>query len=100
MLRDLLDRKGYAYLMLRDLLDRIGVLFSCFSLSLISTYGLFDVRRFEKDPLEELKEEGKLEESEKETDLDLQSDARRRPGPTESNPSEAQHKFISYFTST
>ncbi|GKA42250.1 putative reverse transcriptase domain-containing protein [Tanacetum coccineum] len=38
----------------------------------------------EEEPLEEPKEKGYLEESEKETDSDLLSDARSRPGPAES----------------
>nr|GEZ11495.1 hypothetical protein [Tanacetum cinerariifolium] len=40
-----------------------------------------------KEPIEEPKEEGKLEDSKEEVDLDLLSDARSRPGPTESGDS-------------
>ncbi|GJS18734.1 hypothetical protein Tco_0413206 [Tanacetum coccineum] len=41
----------------------------------------------EEEPLEEPNEEGWLEESEKEADSDLLSDARSRPGPAESSDS-------------
>ncbi|GKE75259.1 hypothetical protein Tco_1537300, partial [Tanacetum coccineum] len=62
----------------------------------------------EKEPLEEPKKVGWLEESKEKVDSDLLSDARSRPGPAESvtlakaksNPSATQHKFISSFTLT
>ncbi|GKE30646.1 hypothetical protein Tco_1446030, partial [Tanacetum coccineum] len=56
----------------------------------------------------ELKEEGKLEESEEEADLNPLSNARSRPGPaklcdsceSKVKPKRDQHKFIPFFTST